>query len=280
MLDPAEALLELKRLVAAWEAPGAAIYVDLRGGAPTSGIVVFGLTSHIHALAKAVTTLYEADQSVAAIPLVRLMIECAVTAMWVELAGESSTQMLLREQARAVHLVYQEFVKAGMPSDESTLQRIEEEMKRSFEGSGPTRAVAQQFAQLCRDVEGGDSAYASYRAASEVSHASVSVADLYGDELQSDDPGVVPFVVYTSPKDYIPETWLGVALLMTMHATSAWSRIDSEHRHEARMRELHARMGTDFLARFSPRGLENQIQREQEHDSWLHGDQSDASPLT
>lgn len=274
VLDPADALLELERLVKVWEAPGTAISIDLRGGAPTSGILVFGLTSHTHALAKAVATLYEADQTVAAVPLVRLMIESAVTAMWIELAGESSTQILLREQARSVRNAYQHFVKAGMPSDAETFSRIDEELNTGFEGSGPTREVARQFEQLCQELQGGETAYASYRAASQISHASMSVADLYGEERETEDAGEFPFIVHTSPSDSNPDSWLGVALLMTMHSTSAWSRIDTTHRDEARMRELHARMGTDFEARFTPKGVENQERREQEHDDWIRARQT------
>lgn len=201
------------------------------------------------------------------------MIECAVTAMWTELAGEAGSQILLHQQSRSVRTAYQEFVSAGMPADVSTVRRMTEEIDESFDGSGPTRAAATHFERLCAEVAGCDFAYAMYRTASAISHASMSVADLYLDQRDIADPTETPFVVSTSPAEYAADSWLGMALLMTMHATSAWSRVDTTHKDEAKMRALQDRFGTAYDAQFTPAGLERQTQRERELLHWRRTEQ-------
>lgn len=258
----------LRELITSWQAPGSQISIEPRNRTATTGIVVFCLTSHVYTLAQAVQALYDADHTVASVPLVRQMIECAVTAMWTELAGEAGSQILLHQQSRSVRTAYQEYVGAGMPADASTVRRMTEEIDKSFDGSGPTRAAATHFDQLCKEVVGGDVAYATYRAASAISHASMSVADLYLDHRDIADPTETPFVVSTSPAEYAPDSWLGMALMMTMHATSAWSRVDTTRKDGATMRALHARFGTAYDARFTPAGLEKQTQRERELVQW------------
>jgi Family of unknown function (DUF5677) len=266
--DPTEYADVLRQLITSWQAPGSEISIEPRNNSATTGIVVFCLTSHVYTLAQAVQALYDADHAVASVSLIRQMIECAVTAMWTELAGEAGSRILLHQQSRSVRTAYKEYVNAGMPADASTVRRMTEEIDKSFDGSGPTRAAATHFEQLCKEVVGGDFAYATYRTASAISHASMSVADLYLDDRDIADPSETPFVVSTSPAEYAPGSWLGMALMMTMHATSAWSRVDTTRKDEATMRVLHARFGTAYEAHFTPAGLEKQAQRERELLHW------------
>jgi hypothetical protein len=262
--DAAETRALLEELIAKWEVPDEEISVEPRGLSATTGIIVFCLTSHTYTLARGVLALYDADLALAAVPLVRQMIECAVTAMWTELASEPGARVLLREQSRTLRTAVQDFVRAGMPAD----NRLGDEDDTTLLGSGATAAAAKHFQQLCGELEVGDRAYATYRAASQVSHASMTLADQYLD-ADIEDIASTEVRVSKRPFEYNPHGWLRYALLMTIHATSAWSRIETSRRHEATMRELHERFGTSFETRFTQMGAAKQAQREREHRDWL-----------
>lgn len=261
--EPHEIREILKTLIADWHG-GTSVEIGVRENTLV-GLTIYGLTAHTHALAEAVVTLYDADQHTAAVPLVRQAIECAMTTVWVELAGYPGALALIQEQSRNVRNAFETFVAAGMPLDEEVTRRLEEDVRAGLKTATP---AGRNFEHRCREIDGGGSMYAAYRSASHVSHASASVVDLYFEGPDIEDVAPSDVTLLTHPKEYGADGWLGTLLSMVVQATSVWSRIDRSHASRTRMKGLNRRLGTRYRQEFTADGLRNQRTRERELREW------------
>jgi len=139
---------------------------------------VVGLARHVHETARAVSLLLDHKHYNAAAPLVRLMYECALTAIWlVQSENDDGVNAFMHEYARQqVNLA-------------STLKRS---ITRTFRDGGATipntdvetflgsTDNARRFDLICEDLApGGTDAYIYYKALSRLSHAGVPVVDIY-----------------------------------------------------------------------------------------------------
>src|SRR5690606_7404854 len=129
--------------------------------------VVYGLTAHVYYLAEAVLALDAEGRSTAAIPLVRLALECAVTAAWVELGGTVATRALMAEEVRTKDLTLKNFEPLDYKLSEDEQDRFD---KERAEFSTYTAAAGRNFAARCSEIRVGAYMYAIYRVASASSH--------------------------------------------------------------------------------------------------------------
>lgn len=264
--DPGEVREILTTLIADWNT-GTSVDVGVRENILV-GLTIYGLTAHTHALAEAVVTLYDSDQYTAAVPLVRQMIECAMTTVWVELAGYPGALALVHEQSRNVRNALKAFAAAGMPPNEEATRKLEDDLRADLTTTTP---AGRNFEQRCREIDGGDVMYATYRSASQVSHATVSIVDLYFEGADLEEAAPYQVALLTRPKENAADLWLGIALSMVIQATSVWSRIDRSHTSRTRMKDLNRRLGTRYRQQFTAHGLRSQHTRESEFRKWRAG---------
>lgn len=176
---------------------------------------VVGLARHVHETARAIRLLIESDHANAAVPLVRLVYECALTATWlVQSESHDGVKAFMHEYTR----------------QQSNLQSV---LRRSIvdifrEGADDVADTnmdvnlgsadnARRFDLICEDLApGGTDAYLYYKALSSYSHAGVRVVDLY---FSAPAPGEqVP------PPRCEPENALGEDLLLFLtNASMVWS---------------------------------------------------------
>lgn len=262
---PAEVQEILTKLIAEWDNFPSDVVIGAREHV-VIGVTVFGLTAHVYTLVDGALTLHQAGKPMAAVPLIRAAIECAMTAVWVELAGYPGAMALIREQTRGMKNTIEAWVKSGMPDDQDTVGELGRELLTLVKTS---TGAGQHFEQRCKELEGGMSMYALYRSASQVSHATTSVVDLYLGAASVDDPGPTGMALSTVPAEYSPDAWLNSALVAVVQATSAWSRLDRAHTHRSRMKELNRRLGTRYHQAFTAEGLRMQRVRELEVKTWV-----------
>lgn len=262
--EPAEVHRILGTLIEDWYGSAAAdLWIGHRENIGI-GVTAFGLTAHVYTLAEGVMSLYDADQQLPAVPLVREAIECAVTAAWVDLAGYAGAHALLYEQTKSRRNALKAYVDLGMPSQDEVTQ-LDAELAASLKTNTGTR---QNFEQRCREFEGGPWMYALYRAASQVSHATMSVVEMYMGEAGIDDDAPHGLELSLRPAAYSPDAWLRYLLVAVVQATSPWSRLDKARTHRAAMKALNTRLGTRYRQRFTAEGLKKQRHRENELREW------------
>ncbi len=139
---------------------------------------IVGLTRHVHETAEAIVLLVDAGHANAAIPLVRLAYESALTAAWLAQSDEDhGIRALLHEHTRQRAALKADAFKAASDVFREGASEIADADPSAFTGSTDN---ARQFHEICLDLTpAGKDAYIIYRALSAYSHASVGIAELY-----------------------------------------------------------------------------------------------------
>lgn len=243
----------LEELVGRWRDDGGASLTLAVRDHQVVGLVVFGLTAHAANLCAAIVALYRADEPAAIVALTRQVTEACITAVWVELCGRTAAEALMAEQSRQLVNELNEFVRLGMSGGEAALQSLSAD-KRWFLAHSAGRYVEQR----CREIEGGDAIYAIYRAASELSHASTAVVDMYLHEPRSGS-GAPVALRYTPRVDLRP--WITAALTLFVHAGLSFDRLDPEHKSRARFRQVARELGVSPRIQLSAEGMRAQRAR-------------------
>jgi hypothetical protein len=262
--EPDEVRAILATLIADWRVPVPSIEVAARDNILV-GLTIYGLTAHTYTLAEAVVTLYDSGQHVAAVPLIRHAIECTMTAVWVELAGHAAALALVQEQNRNIRNAFATFTAAGMQPDDEAARQLAEDALRMLKTATP---AGKYFEQRCKEIEGGIVMYGAYRSASQVSHASASVVDLYLEGADIEGVSPTGMKLLNRPQEFSPDSWLGTLLSMVIQATSVWSRIDRGHTARTAMKALNRRLGTQYKQTYSAQGLRGDRVRAQELRAW------------
>jgi hypothetical protein len=255
----------LRELVTAWHDDVGTIAMGAREH-QLIGLTVYGLTAHTHALAAAVLALDEADLEAGIVPLVRQAVECAMTAVWLELAGYPAVLTVIQEQTRQQRNLIAEFVKSGqVPNDEATA-RLAADLQA---GLASTSQAGARFEARCAEISGGTSAYAIYRALSATSHASASVVDLYLASTQVDETtNPHGAALRLDPRAENRDANLGIMLSMLVAAGSAWSRLDRHRYNRTRLKALCRDLNVAFKHELTARGLAQSRVRGQEYRRW------------
>lgn len=214
--DEEHVLELLDELVSLWrDRDGAPVRIAVRDHQAV-GLAMFGLTTHAANACASIVTLYRAGESATLAALARQVIEACVTVVWVELCGQTAAEALMAEQSRQLINEFNDFVKLGMSGTDAALKSLNAD-KNWFLAHGAGRHVEQR----CKEIAGGDALYAVYRAASELSHASTAVVDMY---LHEPPPGSrAPVALQYEPNlDLRP--WLTSALVLFVHAGLSFDR--------------------------------------------------------
>lgn len=139
---------------------------------------VVGLARHAHETARSIRLLVEHGHINSAVPLVRFAYECALTAVWlVQSEGDDGINAFLHEHVRKNQTLQSNLEKAMTATFRENADAVADTDLSRFVGSTDS---ARQFYTICTDLDpGGEDAYIYFRALSSLSHASVSVVDLY-----------------------------------------------------------------------------------------------------
>lgn len=257
-LPPDVVRARIDELVGLWrDDPHDSVEV-LRRDSDAVGLTVFGLAAHTYSLAAAVRSLDDVGGEPTMVPLVRQMLECAVTAMWVEKYNARAAKTVAKEQARGRLLVLKNFLDAGVPDDGSIAkwQATIDELDLDAGKSG------EKLWQRCEELEGLKSTYAMYRALSSVSHADGAVVDLYARTVDPTAEHPVGVQLAAAPKQWLRDNVMSVALVYLLLAGRAWDRLDRHHRSRTRLKQIAAEAGVKLAWTQSAVGLRRQAEWE------------------
>jgi len=176
---------------------------------------VVGLARHVHETARAGVLLLDAGHHNAAVPLIRLMYECALTATWlVQSNGDEGIRAFMHEYTRQQTSLQAQLRRAVSLTFRDNETEVADTNMERYVGSTDN---ARRFDLICEDLApGGADAYVYYKALSSLSHAGVPVVDLY---FSAPPPGErVP------PPRKVPSTALDEGLLLFLaDASMVWS---------------------------------------------------------
>jgi hypothetical protein len=176
---------------------------------------VVGLARHVHETVRAIRLLIDGDHANAAIPLVRLAYECALTATWlVQSENHDGVKAFMHEYTRQQTNLQSVLRRSIVEIFREGADDVADTNMEAHLGSADN---ARRFDLICEDLApGGTDAYIYYKALSSVSHAGIPVVDLY---FSTPQPGQrVP------PPRRKPARALGEDLLLFLsNASMVWS---------------------------------------------------------
>lgn len=216
----------IAELLAIWDAGVKHNEVSLRGDLahPTTPMLIRGLTAHAADSARAVLTLYKAGQPAAAVPIVRALMEDALTAAWL-LAEADAWRSFISDGSHQRATALRKIIERG--ADDSPAE-TEARLKESVElidhlGTPSRHHIDQRF----RALDGGDGMlYIMYRLASSLSHASPAIIDLY---TVADDrpPHGLSFRDHAAHST--AAMWIGLTAGNLCHALNVWDICQADH---------------------------------------------------
>lgn len=199
------------------------------------GVIVRGLAAHAVDCGRGVLTLYQASQPVPAIPLVRCLMEDAVTAIWVH-AVEDAWRSFSSDGAKSRARALREMQELD-PSDLVAGERLAE-TKKLLEMLGP--ASGHLIQQRMQAIEGGENWYLLYRAASAWTHAGVPIVDLYTEVDERSEIGMSarPHAAFPNASAYI-----ALAATYLLHTLAIWDHCQADRPDRDRLEEINRRLG-------------------------------------
>lgn len=200
--------------------------------------LIRGLTAHAVDSARAVLMLYRASQPVAAVPIVRAVMEDALTAAWLLAEpGASSSFMSAGIMERATAL--RKILERGAGEDHAGIAaRLEEgaELLKQL-GTPSGHKIEQRF----RSLDGGDGGlYLAYRLASQLSHASPSIVDLY---LAADERAPQGVVLRPHAAHDTAAMWISFTATNLLHALTVWDICRAGRPDQAQLEAIGDRLG-------------------------------------
>ncbi|AZZ54895.1 DUF5677 domain-containing protein [Rathayibacter iranicus] len=183
-------------------------------------IAVRALVAHAVDCGRAIATLYEAKQPLAAVPIIRTLMEDATTTAWL-LKTPDGWKGFLREGAETRRKLL-ENVRAANPDLGADLVREELVRAKELLDQLDEFRSEKDFHQRARSVTGTEDLYVLFRMASGVSHAGAGIVDLYTTQDPTSDSGFSWFDAARYPQS---EMWLRVASALLVRALTAWDHV-------------------------------------------------------
>lgn len=214
----AQSRVRLDRLIDDAWMNGEPTVFPLLDDTPLRGMSIYANVDHAVRLSRAVLALADRGLYLELVPLVRMTLECAVTAAWYAVtphSGDSALQEATRQKRALVKAVSL----ASADSYDEALVQLDAELDEldAFKSQ-----EARQFEQRCLSLEGGAWLYVIYRGLSGFSHAGALLLDHY---LQP-SPGTTLGFEYVSESDTgRAQSDLGTQVYLLHIALSAWDLV-------------------------------------------------------
>jgi hypothetical protein len=186
---------------------------------PVVSVCTRTLAAHAVDMARGVVLLYEQGQQVAAVPVIRSLLESAATAHWV-LATPGAWEGLVARGARQVDAGLKEFRRYEPENERADhAEQLVAELRASV-----SEATFKNFEQRILELQGMSMVYLQYRALSEHTHAGLGVFELYQEpdaephEPRADVP--VPVAHFQNGQHNLTS-----AMNSLLHALIAWDAV-------------------------------------------------------
>lgn len=205
----------------------------------SNGLMIFPLVNHTARLSKGVLIGVQAGLDAELVPLVRLSMECALTAAWLAVTqkgGEALTHEGARQRRAALEgmQVFGYETEAELEEARDVLDRLE------------ASAEGKHFEQRCESLVGGKGLYLTYRAASAYSHAGMALSDHYLAPVPKSADAPLGLAMHSNAKLPTIEEWIGVQAAMLLLAQAACDRARAKPRYKTQLQKYAKRLGSDI----------------------------------
>jgi hypothetical protein len=200
------------------------------------GVMIWSYTHHAVELMRTVLDLSEQNRMIIAIPLIRLMTEDAMTAVWLYLEPRNA-RAVVHEGFRQRRAAFQDILASGAAGfDDSDLDDANEILNAFADADLP---AGRRLDARCKEIVDGFNVYCSWRVMSSYSHAGMAMGDFYLRETD-EAPGIVlnPDAIMGQH-----EAWLGTAICMMIAALKACNEIDAKGHLRTQIERASAKMG-------------------------------------
>ena len=233
--DPAFVRSIITSLCELWEKDDGA-GGDFRGQLdPARAVAIHTHAHHAVKMARALLVLDDATTGAETVPIVRLILECGVTAAYLLLRDGSGSSMI-RKGSDQRRLALRDIAGLGMDVEDSLREAAAKiaELDRAGVSTGWI------FQQHCESLHEGKQLYALYRLLTSESHAGMRIADLY---VVNDDQSPVG-VAFVADLPYEAKVAsLGIAASMLFLAINADEIARAKPRRTTQLGKIAGRLG-------------------------------------
>ncbi|POH69143.1 hypothetical protein C3B59_05750 [Cryobacterium zongtaii] len=209
---------------------------DFRGQLdPARAVAIHTHAHHAVKMARALLVLDDATTGGEIVPIVRLILECGVTAAYL-LLKDGSGDSMIRKGSDLRRVALKDMVALGMDAEDSLREATAKVAELDLAGV----SSGWIFQQHCESLQGGKQIYALYRVLSSESHAGMRIADLYVVDDDQSSIGVA-FVADRPSKSKVSS--LGVAASMLFLAINADEIARAKPRRTTQLGKIARRLG-------------------------------------
>ena len=239
-----ESLALLGELISIWKSnlPSTLPVLD---GTALRGVSLMAHVDHAVSTTEAVLTLCEHEKFIQIVPLVRLVMECAVTAAWLSVTPGSGDSALF--EASRLRRAMMSDVSRLLPADSGAGLK---DINDAIADLGDVQSdEAKKFETRCRSLAGGDWIYVSYRNLSEFSHAGTLLLDHYIQETPASPENPLGFNYVTDEDTTRTQSVLGTCVWMLHIALTAWDSMIPIEDRTRRLASIAQNMGFESTVR-------------------------------
>jgi hypothetical protein len=211
--------------------------------ANAGGPVIWSLANHSVELCRTLLLLSEQNRLIVAMPLMRLMIENAVSAVWLHLKPEAGRAMVaegLRQRVAAIREIISQDA-AGF-----TQETLDDWQSQLDEFKIDAHPEGKSFEQRCLAIDGGGSLYTTWRVASSLSHAGMAIGDFYLESAEITNSNPLGIEMHPDAVLSPHEAWLGTSICMLLTSLKAFDYVTEKRRFRAQIDAGAKRMGIEL----------------------------------
>ena len=177
---------------------------------------------------------------VVAVPLIRLLLENMITAVWLYLYPDRA-RALVHEGLRNRVAAIREIIGHGAAG--FTQETLDEWTGYLDEFGADARQEGRHFEKRCKAIVDGLGVYTTWRMASSLSHAGMSMIDFYLVEAAKSDDNPLGIALNHSATLPSHEAWLGTAACTLLGSMKAYDLISAKGRQKTQIVDGAKRMG-------------------------------------
>jgi hypothetical protein len=246
----AESVQMLEGILAVWRDPAlTSTELPVLDSRVERGMFALGQADHAAGLTDAVLVLAKSGMFVQAVPLVRLTLECAITAAWFAVtpgSGEAASKDFAHSRENLVIAMED----LADPAGRIARQKIRDAARAAAKASGEEEirdaldGEASLFEQRCRALAGGGWAYPYYRLLSEYSHGGAGLLEHYGRPVDPSPENPLGLEYDPEREFEYSEIVIGVQATALIIALKAWDDLAPKHPMHDQLAAIVDEMGT------------------------------------
>jgi len=228
-----KSLQGMREVLGVWQIEGGWVEVPVKHDSLDAGLCVRSIAEHSIALTKSVILLAESQMFLQAVPLIRLTLECGITAAWVSITPNAVGGMRYRYAIEEQKLM-RDMIKLNVPVPEEVKSLVDARVKSllHYKPSSTT------YKERARSFAGGELLYLPYRSLSKISHAEEGIMNHY---LSVNPQFAEPekrFALVVSPKYDWAEQAFGSQVMSLILILTAWDDLSIGKPWAAKIKDL------------------------------------------